>query len=299
MTASHSTSSGEAKLQVPSLGHVPERARQRQRQAPPKLTRRRQLAWQVGGVAAIAAFAVAASMIMSHGSNVLLATSFPQGEQLITNERAYFDPHAPGARVSQDWMVTSGSLFSYNGVGWTGIPDDASPNAASSNGTDSAVFRAITRRADFSNVTVSFQLRIAELVHTRRTPPIAYDGVHVFLRYQNARALYAVSVYRRDGIVAVKEKLPGGTSNGGTYYTLAEKPYRIPLHTWVPISVTIVTLSRGDTVRVGLSINNHQVLTTTESGSRLAPILAAGRVGLRGDNCDFFFRDFTVSPAAS
>ena len=171
------------------------------------------------------------------------------------------------------------------------------PNVNSSDGTDSAVFRVITRRADFTNVTVSFELRVLKLVSTKRTPATAYDGVHVFLRYQNPQQLYAVSVYRRDGIIGVKQKNPGGPANGGTYSTLAQTPYEIPLRVWVPIRVTIVTLVSGS-VRINLDINGHQELIATVPPSRIAPILAAGRVGLRGDNCEFFFRDFTVSPAS-
>jgi hypothetical protein len=275
MTASHRTSSGDAELGVPLFPHRSGPAGRARQPAAPKMTRRRQLTWQIAGVAALVAFSVALTMIMSHSSSVLLATSFPTTEKLITNERAYFDPHAPGVRTSEDWIVTSGSLFSYAGAGWTGVPDGVRPDATSRNGT------------------VSFQLKVAKLVTTQRTPAGAYDGVHVFLRYQNYQSLYAVSVYRRDGLVAVKEKLPGGPSDGGTYYTLTEAPYRIPLHTWVPIRVTIVTLT-SKAVRIGLFIGGHQVLTTTEPASRVPPILPAGRVGLRGDNCDFYFRDFTV-----
>lgn len=305
MTASRRVSFGHAKLGVPSLPHLPGPARSARRgparragrpAALKMTTRQRQLAWQVAGVAALVAFSVAVSMLMSHGSSVLLSSSFPMGKQLITNERAYFDPHAPGTRTSQDWIVTSGSLFSYNGAGWTGVPDGVRPNATSSNGTDSAVFRAVTRRADFINVTVSFQLKIVGLVTTPRTPAGAFDGVHVFLRYQNYQDLYVVSVYRRDGMVAVKEKVPGGPSDGGTYYTLAEALHSIPIHAWVPIHVTIVTLT-SKAVRISLIIGNHQVLKMTEPASRVPPILTAGRVGLRGDNCEFYFRDFAVKPA--
>jgi len=193
-------------------------------------------------------------------------------------------------------MVTSGSLFSADGAGWSGVPDDINPNALSSNGSDSAVFRAITRRADFADVSVSFRLRVAGLVSTARTPATSYDGVHVFLRYQNQRDLYVVSVYRRDGVVAIKEKIPGGPANGGTYYTLAEARARLPLHRWFAVSVSIETAA-SKTVRITLSINGRKVLTNVSSRSSADPILAAGRVGLRGDNCQFYFRDFTVTPA--
>lgn len=261
----------------------------------PALVRRRKKAWWLAGLV-LGVAGLVAGLLLSRSAPPLLTASFPGGLRLVTNERAYYDPHAPGVRVSPVWMATSGSLFSDDGAGWTGVPDDINPNALSSNGNDSAVFRVVTRRADFADVNVNFQLRVAGLVSTTRTPATSYDGVHVFLRYQNQRELYVVSVYRRDGVMAIKEKIPGGPANGGTYYTLAETRARLPLHRWAAVSVSIVTAG-NKTVRIALSINRREVLSTMSSGRGPGPILAAGRVGLRGDNCQFFFRDFTVTPA--
>ena len=260
---------------------------------------RNRLIWWTGALAVLGATGLlTGGLILSSGSPaILLSVTFPHGKKLITNERAYYDPHAAGARLSPVWMVTSGSLFSDDGSGWTGIPDGVSPNVTSSNGTDSAVFRVVTRRSDFDDVSVAFQLWIAGLVTTPRTPAQSYDGVHVFLRYQNQTHLYVVSVYRRDGVVAVKEKIPGGPVNGGTYFTLGEARYRMPLKRWVSVNVSIVTLA-NDEVHIELFINGDKVLSAISTRSRAAPILAAGRVGLRGDNCQFFFRDFTVSSAS-
>jgi hypothetical protein len=259
---------------------------------PPQLRWRERRIWWTCALAALGAVSAVVGIALSRSAPMLVA-SFPKAETLITNERAYSAPDAPGIRTSPDWIVTSGSLFSYNGTGWTGVPDDVTPNSTSSNGTDSAVFRVVTRRADFTNVAVSFEPRISRLVTTQRTPANAYDGVHVFLRYQNQRYLYVVSVYRRDGIVAVKEKIPGGPAKGGTYFTLAEAPYRIPLYKWVPVRITIVTLT-NNAVRIQLMVNGYQVLTVTDTRNRVPPILA-GRAGLRGDNCEFFS---ATSPSA-
>jgi hypothetical protein len=265
--------------------------------AHPKPARRgRATRWAVAA-AGLAAAGLAAGLLLAGGSPALLVATFPEKVRLITNERAYYDPHLAGVHVSPVWVVTSGSLFGVHGAGWTGVPDDASPNVSSSNGTDSAVFRAVTRRRNFGDVSVSFDLRAAGFVTTARTPATPYDGVHVFLRYQNQRYLYVVSVYRRDGIVAVKEKVPGGPANGGTYFTLGEAPYRIPMDKWVPVDVTIVTVAK-DAVRIDLSINAHKVLSAMSTPAHVAPILKSGRVGLRGDNCQFYFRDFTVRPAS-
>ena len=264
--------------------------------SPPALGRRGKLTWWVAGLIFLGVLGLTAGLLLSLSRPPLLAVAFPAGRRLITNERAYYDPQAPGVRVSPVWMVTSGSLFSADGAGWTGVPDDINPDALSSNGNDSAVFRVITRRADFADVSVNFQLRVAGLVSTARTPAEPYDGVHVFLRYQNQRELYVVSVYRRDGVVAIKEKIPGGPANGGTYYTLAEARARLPLGRWVPVSVSVVTAG-NETVRIALSISGRKILASTGSRGRVDPILAAGRVGLRGDNCQFFFRDLTVTAA--
>lgn len=257
---------------------------------------RRATRWAMAATA-LALAGLIAGLLLASGPAVLLVTRFPQGVRLITNERAYYDPHLAGVRVSPVWVVTSGSLFGAHGAGWTGVPDDVNPNVSSSNGTDSAVFRVVTRRSNFDDVSVSFELRVAGFTTTQRTPATPYDGVHVFLRYRNQRYLYVVSVYRRDGIVAAKEKVPGGPANGGTYYTLAETPYRIPMDKWVPVDVSIVTVAHNS-VRIDLSINAHKVLSAMSTPERVAPILAAGRVGLRGDNCQFYFRDFTIRSAS-
>ena len=59
-----------------------------------------------------------------------------------------------------------------------------------------------------------------------------------------------------------------------------------------------VTVTTGNgTVRIALSISGRKILASTGSRGRVDPILAAGRVGLRGDNCQFFFRDLTVTAA--
>jgi hypothetical protein len=281
----HETSAGEMLLQGTPL------------RWPPRLGWRERRIWWICVLVALGTVSTVVGIILSRSSAPLLVASFPRAEKLITNERAYFDPHHLGIHTSPEWIVTSGSLFSYDGAGWTGVPDGVAPDITSSNGTDSAVFRAVTRRADFTNVAVSFSLKISSLVTTQRTPADAFDGVHVFVRYKNPRYLYVVSVYRRDGIVAVKEKIPGGPANGGTYFTLAQARYKIPLHNWVPVRVTIVTLA-DRAVRIQLILNGRQVLTMTDTGNRVSPIMA-GRVGLRGDNCEFFFRNFTVTPIAS
>lgn len=219
---------------------------------------------------------------------------FGSGRGLVTNELAYSHPGRPGVVSSNQWIVTSGSLFADEGTGWTGTPDGRLPDLLSTRATDSAVFRAVTRRADFQDVAVSFGLDVADLVTTSRTPPQAYDGVHVFLRYQSPQQLYVVDLYRRDGTITIKRKLPGGPSNGGSYRTLASTSFAPPLHRWVNEQVRIENTTTG--VRITVSANEESILTAVDDGQDGPSITGPGRVGLRGDNCEFHFRDFVATP---
>src|SRR5689334_4781543 len=67
---------------------------------------------------------------------------------LITNEYATWNPTRADAVFNPTWEMTSGSIFSRSGTAWSGAPDDVSPNALSTNGNDSAVFRMRSQRAD-------------------------------------------------------------------------------------------------------------------------------------------------------
>src|SRR6266508_2148950 len=193
---------------------------------------------------------------------------FAGPDRLVTNERTFHKPHMPGVKRSEDWRVTSGSLFARHGYGWTGEPDTVLPDAKSTNGTGSAIFRVVSNPADSQ----------------------AYDGAHIFLRYQNPDQLYGVSVFRRDGLVVVKRKLPGGAAPG-RYRTLATAHRPQPLNTWMRVVTRIVTLDSGS-VRITVRIDGKLVLVATDRGVGGPPVKAPGRVGLRGDNCQFSFADF-------
>lgn len=218
--------------------------------------------------------------------------TFSAGLYLMTNELAYDAPTA-GAPVDKNWIVTSGSLFNDNGTGWTGPIDGEMPDRYSRQHTDSAVFRLVTRRQDFQDVTVQFNLEVAYLTSTSRTPPQSYDGVHVFLRYGSPQQLYVVSVFRRDGEVVIKKKVPGGSVDGGTYAILATSRHRSPMNQWNAVSVSAVNTADG--VLLSLRIDGKLLLRTTDRGTEGRPIYEAGRVGIRGDNADFRFRDFSAT----
>lgn len=229
----------------------------------------------------------------------LLKPSFSTG-RLITNEYAYRHPADPRASLSATWEVTSGSLFGLHGTGWTGVPDGQNPGPTSAVHTGSAVFRLRTVRSDFQNVSVSFRLKLQQLVTTPRTPAQPYDGVHVWLRYQNADYLYFVSLVRRDGEVVIGKKLPAGSSTagggapaaGGVYFHSVRKGgHFIKPDTWVRMSATIQTIDNRVIIRA--FINGQQVARLIEFPKN-QPILQPGAVGIRGDNAEFQFRDFQV-----
>ena len=230
----------------------------------------------------------------------LFSSTFDGTDGLVTNEYAYWNPDAQDARVSPDWELTSGSLFNRNQEGWTGAPDTVEPNATSSNGTDSGVFRLTTRRHDFGDVAVSFDLTNERLGFTVDTPPVAWDGVHIFLRYQNEKHLYYASVNRRDGTVVIKKKCVGGTDNGGTYYELSDggDPYvaghPIPFGTRQHVGATVRNNADGS-VTLTLLREGVVLARATDRGIGCAPIVAAGKVGIRGDNDAFTVDDFTVA----
>ncbi len=234
------------------------------------------------------------AVVLSPGSPKVLFVAKFANHGLVTNEYAYYNHDSPLAIRSSQWVATSGSLFAVDGGGWTGVPDGGAPDAHSLSATDSAVFRLRTRRRDFANVAVSFGLRIDKLVTTPRTPAQDYDGVHIWLRYQNPNWLYFASVSRRDGRIVIGKKLP--TAAGGRYADILRVPnHPFPLGRWVAVRTSIV--SRNQSVVISVFVGGRLVARATDGGQHGPPILRPGRVGLRGDNADFQFRDFEVTSA--
>lgn len=220
---------------------------------------------------------------------VLLADRFDRPDGLISNSRA----DDPGAASDPVWRVTSGSLFARRQAAWSGPVDSGRSDPASGTSTGSAVLRIHTRADDFADVEVALRLRIDRLVSTDRTPPQAWDGVHLWLRYRSPQKLYSVSVARRDGTVALKKKCPGGPSNGGTYYTLASAPsHRFDRARWVDVGASAVNERSG--VRLRLIQEGRAVLDVVDRGEGCPPLRAAGAIGVRGDNAEMAFDDVTV-----
>lgn len=229
------------------------------------------------------------------GGSVLVSDEFNRPDGLITNEYAYWNPSASDRITDTTWAVTSGSIFAVSGTGWSGIPDDREPNATSSNGTDSAIFRMITNKSGFTNVEVSFRLVNQGFSSTSSTPPVAWDGVHVMLRYASETSLYYASINRRDHTTQIKKKVPGGTSNGGTYYTLSSGIFNFSEDAWQDVKAAITNRADGS-VLIQLWGNGSLVASAIDAGTG-GPVIPSGRVGIRGDNAEFSIDSFIARAA--
>lgn len=229
---------------------------------------------------------------------VLFADSFDQPDGLITNDFSHWSPGNAAATLSPDWEMTSGSLFARGGEAFTGVPDgceDASPT--SSPCTASAVFRLNSTRHDFGDVALSLDVTNDRLVSTTRTPPVAFDGIHLWLRYQSEYELYAVSFNRRDGHIVIKKKCAGGSENGGTYYELGRGElagFPIPFGQVQHIAATARNLPDG-AVELTLARDGATLLSAVDEGIGCAPITSPGAIGVRGDNDEFSFDDLAVT----
>lgn len=269
---------------------------------------------------ALLCFAAAAQAV---GHRLLRSFDAPPSDGLVTNEFAYWNRGNPNASRSADWEMTSGSLFARKGVFWTGNPDSCSykgtPNSASTNCTDSNVFRLNTVRRFAGPLAVSLKLKqIAEIHHPHcDSDDSCWHGTHVWLRYQNQFDLYYVSVNRSDGKVVIKRKVPCGGDNSGTYVLLGDYvPHDFRTGVWNSYTATIQT-NPDSSVTIKLYDNGYSrsrpVDVATDHGgtnpnwslrcrirghyrsAAYPPITAAGAVGIRGDYANFEFADFRVS----
>jgi hypothetical protein len=220
--------------------------------------------------------------------SVLLDDGFGGPDGLVTNEYAY--ENKGSGTQSPTWLVTSGSLFRRGGDAWSGAPDTLAPGPSSATATNSDVFRMVTRRTDFGDVRVSVQFQVVRF--DDRGPRDAFDGMHVFLRYRSDASLLVVSVCRRDNMVAVKKKVAGGTTNGGTYFTLASAGNACSTGQWHTADVDVHNVSDG--VAIDVSVDGQHVLTAHDSGTGGPAMRDPGRVGIRADYIEFLVRRFTV-----
>jgi hypothetical protein len=237
---------------------------------------------------------VLASRSGSAAKAALVADDFDGPDRLLTNELAYRGRDAHGVPRSATWTVTSGSWFIRDGQAWTGPPDGERPDSRSRAHNDSAVLRVLSKARSLHDVAVTFTLTNEGMTTTARTPAVAHDGVHVFVRYRGEAELYAVSVNRRDGAVVIRKKVPGGTQNGGTYYDVGRRARRpIPFGDRQRVAVRVRDESDGS-VGFRVRMDGRTVLAARDAGVGGPPLRGGGRIGIRGDNDNFLVDDLRV-----
>jgi hypothetical protein len=224
---------------------------------------------------------------------------------LIVNEWSYWNPHDSARVMSSAWQMTSGSLFSIDGIGWTGVPDDTPPDRYSQGHTDSQVFRMNTVRDDFGDVVQELDARINGFTGSANFPAVDWDGVVLWPRYVDEFHLYFAYLLRKDGRVAITKKcpghLPGGSFyNGGSYFDLASERYfrSTVMGRWYRLASSAQDNSDGS-VTVRTFQDGRLVAQATDHGLGCAPIRGPSRLGIRSDNVDAnltHYRVYELSP---
>jgi hypothetical protein len=222
---------------------------------------------------------------------VLFHEQFARPNGLITNDFATFHPDSTAAKVSNGWIALSGSLFAVGKAGWTGVPDAQEPvpgKMRPTGATRSAALRLVTQLSDIGDAAVSFNLYNQGLTSGPAMPAKPYDGVHVLLRYQDDNQFYVVSVSRRDNTISIKKKGPNG------YVDLSPDIARKARYDkWQ--RVTVAVRNTGESVTIQAYLAGKLVATALDDGMNGPALRGAGKVGLRGDNCEFLFDDFKVT----
>ena len=227
---------------------------------------------------------------------VLFHDRVPAPRGLITNDFATFHPGSAAAKASEGWIALSGSLFAVGHAAWTGVPDAQEPRPGKTKptgATRSAALRVVTQRSDIGNAAVSFKLYNQGLTSSAALPAKPYDGVHALLRYQDESHYYVASISRRDNTVSIKKKTPEG------FVDLTPGiAHKARYDAWQRVTVAIRDSDEG--VLLQVYVAGTLVASVVDEGNGGAPLRGVGKVGLRGDNCEFLFDDFQVTalPAA-
>ena len=238
-----------------------------------------------GHVAAAVPSGPIPALAMPELGRVLFVPTFSSRTVLVTNDYAYFNPDSPRAVHSADWIVTSGSLFARDRAGWTGAPDSVRPNANSSNGTDSATFRAVTRRRDFGNVAVGTTSASADVVVGAAEGPR-----NTTMASPKVRLMGDVAVVTYVRLVQYLDDSSGAV----TSHYEETRIWQRQDGRWQHVLATIRS-NANHTVTISAYVNGRLRLSTTDTGAGGSVLSEPGAVGLRGDNAEFEFSHFRVS----
>lgn len=245
-------------------------------------------------VAAASATAWALSSL-GGSKDLLFEAEFDGSDRLLTNEFAFRHPDSPEAVVSPQWFVTSGSLFVRSGAATNGSLDDREADPRSTTGTNSAVFRAYTKRRFQPSYRVTFEVRVEPPRQVPGLQPAPWDGLHLMVDANSPEAAYYVSLYRRNGQSVIKKKTPGGTVAGGSYSPLSRYvPCHIEPGRWTEVRVDVRSAG-SRAVTIDLYENGTLLTTATDQPSISGtPPFTEGRLGIRADKTNFAIKEFRV-----
>lgn len=234
-------------------------------------------------------------------SKVVFADPLNGPNRIVTNEFVHWSKSSCPYK-SSTWDMTSGTLMVRNGTGYSGIPTlEKTVPCESSTQTNSSIFRLNTRRSDFTNVTVSMDYE-AVAHGGGGAPNNVYDGIHVWVGYQDQYSLYIATIYRWDGTIVTKKKVPQNIANcttpanDGCYYSLAKATARSDITTpnvWHHVDV-VYALDANKIVHITTVVDGIKVADVADTDSH-GPAYPSGAVGVRGDNTEFYFKNFTVT----
>lgn len=237
---------------------------------------------------------------MPVGGAEMLRDEFTGPDGIITNAYAYWTPTDTLGYRSSIWENETATLYRRANTGWSGVPNgggDVDRTSSQVNGSE--MFRMWTQRADFGNVLVTMKLRHEAYTNgsTADWPAKSWDGLKLWLRRggrTGSHNLYTVEVNRRQGNVMLQKKCAGSDQ----YTILAQTATNsMPAlgDQWETVGGSVRTNADG-TVSLQLIREGRVVLEATDDGDGgCAPITAAGRVGIRGDNTQFGVDDFVVA----
>ena len=226
---------------------------------------------------------------------LLLSDDFAQRPPgLISNAFAYHHPSDPQARKDTIWEVTAGSFFADRGSGFSGVPDSVQPNALSTNGSGSAMLRVRSQRANFNNVSVSFDLQTVAFFDHTGIAPNGHDGVGAVLREKSTSEFYVALANSRDDNAAIVRLMPGKGPNGIRATELATAHFPTRRNAVQHVQVSVQTLRDGSVLLV-LMVDGERVARARDDG-RIGgpPIFGDGRIGFYGDNAEFYVRRFAL-----
>ena len=235
-------------------------------------------------------------------SNILFSDPLSGPDRIVTNEFVHWSPNDGCPYTSSTWDMTSGTLMIKNGAGYSGVPTaetEAVCNSEQHN--NSAIFRLNTKNLSFKNVAVSMDY-MAVQHGGGGAPNNSYDGIHIWVGYQTEYALYAATIYRWDGIIVLKKKVPvaqaqcASPANDGCYYNLSNETTHKNLTTakvWHHVVVTTQATS-SSSQHITVTIDGSKVIDTVDNNVHGATY-PMGAVGVRGDNTEFYFKNFTVT----